>query len=64
MAEADIDALVAGNRDDLVKHLGADGEAKIRADTAKHFGRYARVTDRILQNFVQFLRVYAEGGGQ
>lgn len=61
LAEADIDALLAGNREDLVKHLGTDGEAKIRADTVKHYGRYARVTDRILQNFVQFLRIYSEG---
>jgi hypothetical protein len=53
-----IDALVAGNRAQLTQVLGADGEAKIKADTEKHYPRYERVGDKILSNFVQFLRAY------
>ena len=53
-----IDALVAGNRDQIGKALGPDGEAAIRADTERYYTRHARLGDRILSNFVQFLKVY------
>jgi GMP synthase-like glutamine amidotransferase len=53
-----IDALVAGNRDQLTQVLGADGESKIKADTEKFYPRYERVGDKILSNFVQFLHAY------
>ncbi len=53
-----IDALVAGNKDELIKVLGPEGEAKIKADTEAFYPRYERVTNKILQNFVQFLRAY------
>ena len=53
-----IDALVAGNREQLIQVLGQDGEAKIKADTDLHYSRYERVTNKIIQNFVQFLRAY------
>jgi hypothetical protein len=54
----DIEAIVAAGREDLSKVLGPDGERTIREDTARHYPRYARLGDRILANFVQFLKVY------
>jgi len=53
-----IDALVAGNKEQLNKVLGPDGEKTIRSDTERNYTRYARMGDRILSNFVQFLKVY------
>jgi hypothetical protein len=38
--------------------LGPDGAAKIKQETAKYYKRHARLGDRILTNFVQFLRAY------
>jgi GMP synthase-like glutamine amidotransferase len=56
----DIEAIVAAGRTDpkIQSVLGADGERKIREDTQKLYPRYARLGDRILANFVQFLKVY------
>jgi GMP synthase-like glutamine amidotransferase len=56
--QADIEAVVAAGKEDLQKVLGADGPEKIRQDTAKNYSRYARLGDRIVKNFVQFLKVY------
>jgi GMP synthase (glutamine-hydrolysing) len=53
-----IDAMVAAGRDDITKVLGPGGEAKILEDTKRFYPRYERLTNRLLQNFVQFLRVY------
>jgi GMP synthase-like glutamine amidotransferase len=53
-----IDAIVEGNREQLAQVHGSDGASKIRSDTEKHYPRYARLSDRILGNFVQFLKVY------
>lgn len=53
-----IDNLIAGNREELKQALGSEGEQTIRSDTEKHYARYARLGDRILGNFVQFLKVY------
>ena len=58
LEEADIEAMLAHGKDDVQKVLGADGEAKIRQDTKLHYGRYARLGDRLVNNFVQFLKVY------
>ena len=55
---SDIEAVTAAYREDVHKVLGTDGERKIREDTAKYYPRYARLGDRILANFVQFLKVY------
>ena len=38
--------------------IGTDGERKLREDTSKNYTRYSRAGDRILQNFVQYLRAY------
>ena len=53
-----IQAMVAQGKDDVQRVLGPDGEAKIREGTEKNYARYERLTNRVLQNFVQFLRVY------
>jgi GMP synthase-like glutamine amidotransferase len=53
-----IEGMVAGRKDDVLRVLGPDGEARIRDGVEKHYRRYERLTNRILQNFVQFLRVY------
>jgi GMP synthase (glutamine-hydrolysing) len=59
MTESGIDALLANARDDLAKAgLPADAEAKIREDTKKFYPRHARLGDRVLQNWVEFLKVY------
>jgi len=54
----DVEAIISAGREDLQKVLGADGERKVREDTVKFYPRYARLGDRILANFVQFLKVY------
>lgn len=54
----DIEAIVAADRESVQLVLGAEGERTIREDTRKYYSRYARLGDRILANFVQFLRVY------
>jgi GMP synthase-like glutamine amidotransferase len=53
----DIEAIISAGTEDLRKVLGADGEQKVREDTTRHYPRYARLGDRILANFVQFLKV-------
>jgi GMP synthase (glutamine-hydrolysing) len=53
-----IEAMLANGKDDVVKVLGPDGPDKIRQGTQQHYTRYARLGDRILNNFVQFLKVY------
>jgi GMP synthase (glutamine-hydrolysing) len=61
MTEAGIEALLANRKEDVLKVLGADGEAKIREDTKKFYPRHARLGDKVLQNFVQFLKAYESG---
>ncbi|MDB5321090.1 MAG: synthase family protein [Phycisphaerales bacterium] len=53
-----IQAMVAAGKDDIARVLGPDGEAIIREGTEKNYPRYERLTNRVLQNFVQFLRMY------
>jgi GMP synthase-like glutamine amidotransferase len=58
MAQADIEAMLLHGQGDVAKVLGPGGTEKIRSDTAQFYPRYARLGDRILRNFVQFLKVY------
>jgi GMP synthase (glutamine-hydrolysing) len=53
-----IQAMVAAGKDDIARVLGPEGEGKIREGTEKNYPRYERLTNRVLQNFVQFLRMY------
>ncbi len=58
LTPADIETIMSAGREDLVKVLGSDGERQDRADTARHYPRFERLGNRVLQNFVQFLKVY------
>jgi GMP synthase (glutamine-hydrolysing) len=53
-----INAMIAAGRADIDKVLGAGGAAQIQADTERYYPRYERLTNKVLENFVQFLRVY------
>jgi GMP synthase (glutamine-hydrolysing) len=56
--EPGIDAIVSGGREDIAKVLGPDGERQIRQDTAKYYPHYRRMGDRVIRNFVQYLKLY------
>ncbi len=56
--ESDIEQILTHGKDDLVSANGPDAEVTLRAETKKHYSRYARLGDRILGNFVQFLKQY------
>jgi GMP synthase (glutamine-hydrolysing) len=55
--EPDIEALLANDRDGVAA-LGPDGAATVREGTGKFYPRYARLGDRLLTNYVQFLKAY------
>lgn len=55
-----IEAMTKGNLSEAIQVLGPDAEAKIKADTEKFYPRYERAGDKILENFVQFLKTYEE----
>ena len=57
LTEAGIEAILAANKSDLVK-AGQGLETKIRQETTKNYPRYQRAGDRILKNFVQYLKAY------
>jgi len=56
--QVEIEAVVNNGKQDIAAVLGPDGEKTIRQDTAKYYGRYSRQCERLLKNFVQFLKVY------
>lgn len=56
--EAEIEALLANDKPSWSSVIGPEGDQKVRQDTAKNYRRSARLGDRILQNFVQFLKTY------
>jgi GMP synthase (glutamine-hydrolysing) len=58
LTEAGIEAMLAQGKEDVTKVLGSDGESKIREATKKNYARYARLGDRVLKNYVQFLKAY------
>jgi hypothetical protein len=58
MDQTGIEAMLTHAKEDWVKVLGPEGERKIREDTARFYKKYARLGNRILENFVQFLKVY------
>jgi GMP synthase-like glutamine amidotransferase len=58
LTPADIELILSAGKEDVVKTLGAEGESKIRQDTEKNYPEYERLGDKLLRNFVQFLRVY------
>ena len=50
--------MIANGKDDVLKALGPDGAKTIREGTTKNYPLYERLSNRILGNFVQFLKVY------
>ena len=54
----DIEAMLVAGKETVRNVLGADGEARIREDTKKFYPQFARLGDKMLRNFVQFLKVY------
>jgi GMP synthase-like glutamine amidotransferase len=61
MTPEGIDALLAADRDGLTRAFGdraTEAEHIIRETTPQYYPRYARVGNRLLQNFVQFLKAY------
>ncbi len=56
--EAEIEALLQNDKNSWVNVLGAGGDGKIREETASYYRKYARLGDRLLTNFVQFLKAY------
>ena len=54
----EIDGILAAGKEDVRKVLGPDGENKIRQDTERYYPEYARLGDKLVRNFVQFLKVY------
>jgi GMP synthase (glutamine-hydrolysing) len=56
--EADIQQVLATQSEPAARLLGPDGAARVREETRRHYPRYERLGDRILRNFVQYLKVY------
>ena len=57
LTEADLDAILANGKNDLAR-AGAVTESDIRQSTAQNYREYARLGDRLIQNFIQFLKIY------
>jgi GMP synthase (glutamine-hydrolysing) len=53
-----IEAMVENRHEEVIKVLGDEGAQKIRDDTAKNYPRHARLGNKVLENFVQFLKAY------
>jgi GMP synthase (glutamine-hydrolysing) len=56
--ETGIAELVKGEQKSFEQVLGPDALPKLAEQTKQNYSRYARLGDRILQNFVQFLKAY------
>jgi GMP synthase (glutamine-hydrolysing) len=56
--EENIEAITAAGRQEIASVLGPAGEKTIRDETKQYYPRYARQGERIIRNFVQFLKVY------
>jgi GMP synthase (glutamine-hydrolysing) len=55
---AEIDAVVANASSEVKQVLGADGIERIKQDTSKNYARHERLGNRILHNYVEYLKVY------
>lgn len=58
MTREGIDALLENDRASAEKVLGADGIAKMKEDTARHYDKFERQGNRLLTNIVQFMKAY------
>jgi GMP synthase-like glutamine amidotransferase len=53
-----MEAILANAGEDVIKVIGNEGLKRIREETPRHYQRHARLGNRIMQNFVQYLKVY------
>jgi GMP synthase (glutamine-hydrolysing) len=53
-----IESMLEHRKNEVVEALGLTAVQQIREETPKHYPRYARLGDRIIGNFVQFLKTY------
>jgi GMP synthase-like glutamine amidotransferase len=58
MTADDVEMLIENDGQTLISALGADGPDRVRADSKKYAARAVRMGERILQNYVQYLRRY------
>ncbi|HVT87589.1 MAG TPA: gamma-glutamyl-gamma-aminobutyrate hydrolase family protein [Tepidisphaeraceae bacterium] len=58
LTEVDIEAMVMHDQESWKNVLGPAGNTQIREQTARYYPKYARLGERVLNNFVQFLRAY------
>jgi GMP synthase-like glutamine amidotransferase len=58
LTEAGIEAMLANRQQEITAALGSDAAQNIREQTPKNYPRYARLGNRILENFVQYLKAY------
>jgi GMP synthase (glutamine-hydrolysing) len=58
MIPTGIEALLANQKEAAIQVLGPDAEDILFEQTKKHYHRHARLGDRVLQNFVQFVKAY------
>ena len=58
MTPEGITSLLEGDRETAQQMLGSEGIQKIKDETPKVYPQYRRLGDRILQNYVQFLKAY------
>src|SRR5262249_32867979 len=56
--EKEIEGVLASDRESWIKIHGPDWDKKVREETGKNYKRYARLGERILTNYVQFLKAY------
>lgn len=58
MTPEGIEQMIVHAQAELQQVLGSDGAEKIRQDTRTHYSRHERLGNRILTNYVQFLKAY------
>jgi GMP synthase-like glutamine amidotransferase len=58
MDEAGLEAMVSTGQEDIARVLGPDGQRQIQQDTVRYYRHYRRMGDRIVQNFIQYLKLY------
>ena len=59
MTPVGIEALLANNKEQAISVVGSDAEDKLFEDTKRYYHRHARLGDKVLQNYVQFLKAYS-----
>jgi GMP synthase (glutamine-hydrolysing) len=58
LTNEDFEKIYANETEIISRMLGTEGGAKQRDETSKNYGRYSRAGERLIQNFVQYLRAY------